>query len=56
MWAPVSDAARTTSSAPSIRTEGVVSTSSRLWVNVGTPALDASRATSVYSTGSTPGA
>src|SRR4029450_1364508 len=45
MWAPVSDAARTSSSAPSMRAVGAKSTRSRTCVYVGTPDVAASRAT-----------
>ena len=51
MWAPVSPAARTISSAPSTGPSGVNSTRSRAWVKVGTPPAAASAATRTYSCG-----
>ena len=54
--APVSAAAIVTSLEPSIGVVGSASTSSRTWVNVGTPAAAASRATARYSAGSERGA
>ncbi len=54
--APVSAAARTTSADPSTGVAGSTSTSSRTWVNVGTPARAARRATARNSAGSLAGA